>query len=473
MHIRIISLISLFCLLSILVDAQNLRISLKGDSTIVGKKIRLSIFEDNISYLEKEIDSLTIEDSVSYFNETIEETSLMSIKIDAFSYNFLAKKGATYSMRILPFNFSISDSVNTLFYKIPLPIVIEENSDNNLNSNIFIIDSIIEDRVVRLKNIRGLRNRKAIDSLKAEVFAFANKIEDSYIKDYAIYSIGQMEYFSNGENEKQLKKELFYNKPILYHNLAYMDCFEAIFGSYFSMGNRAISHYYLDNLLVETNYFALIDSLGRDTILRNEVFRELVFLRGMKELYANSLYEPMYIDAMLEKFIYQTKFSEHRKIAKNLLYFYSQRRHFGIKASEFSLKDIYNNYITLDKYKGKKLILSFVKLKEPSSLRELNMLYSIKDSLQNDIEFLTISCDNTLDALYNFLVNSKVGTRYKWDFAYFDNKWEILKKYNVIVFPTFLIIDEKGNIISNPIRKPSEGSLLPFVEKKHINLQTK
>ena len=70
-----------------------------------------------------------------------------------------------------------------------------------------------------------------------------------------------------------------------------------------------------------------------------------------------------------------------------------------------------------------------------------------------------------MDALYNFVVNSNVGVKYKWDFVHFEGKWDLLKKYNIIVFPTFVMLDSKGVILQNPMRKPSEGSLLPYVPR--------
>ena len=292
--------------------------------------------------------------------------------------------------------------------------------------------------------------------------------QNNYINDYVKYSLGKIEFSAKTINDKKLKAQLFYDKPILYDNIGYMDCFEVVYGHYFTEGNKVITKQNLIRWFENNNYFSLIDSLGVDTLLKNEVFRELVFLRGMKEAYFSTQYNSLNIVSMLENFIYQTKFKEHIKIAKNLLELFSQKSYYGSNAKEFSLQDIHNNYITLDKFKGKPLILSFVKLHEPSCLRELNMMYSFVDTLKDNFNFLTIACDNSLDALFNFLVNSNVGVRYKWDFAHFGGNWDLLKAYNVAVFPTFILIDSKGTIIQNPMRKPSEGSLIPFVPRKEV-----
>jgi len=463
-----VSFVLSFIVLSIGINAQNLRI--EGVGKDIGEKtVRLISVEDNLTGLEKEIARTKIEkdDSCFKFSLTISNTSLMKIRIESFDYIFVAQKGASYKMRILPFNFNVSDTLNTLFYKIPLPIIIESSTDNNLNGKIFSIDSTIDQYVLENnREILFFGNKKVIQVLKNMVNSLVDSNDSQYVKDYAYYSFEQIEYASKTKSDKKIKAELFFDKPILYDNIGYMNCFESVYGNYFTFGNKTFSDRILDRWLENNNYFSLIDSLGRDTLLKNEVFRELVFLRGMKEAYYSQIYEPYYIVKMIEKFISQTKFPQHKQIANNLLELFEEKSFSGGKSKEFSLKDINNNYITLDKYKGKKLIISFVKLNEPVCLRELEIMHGFVDTLSTNFNFLTITCDKSLDALYNFLVNSKVGVKYKWDFAHFDNKWDLLESYNVVVFPTFILIDEKGYIVQNPMRKPSEGSLIPFIPRK-------
>lgn len=447
--------------------SQNLRIEGVGQG-IGGKTIRLISISDNLSKIEKEEGVFKVgeEDSVFSFALTISNTSLMKIRIESFDYNFIAKMGSSYKLRILPFNFNISDKVNTLFYKFPLPTIIESSTDKSLNEKVFVIDSMIEEYMINNdRDILFFRDKKKVDSL-IEMLSFeVDSTDTDYIKEYLRYSIGMVEYSSKTKNELKLKTELFFDKPILYDNLAYMDCFEMIYGDYFTKGNKIFDKRTLERWFETNDYFSLIDSLGRDSLLKNEVFRELVFLRGMKEAFFSQIYNRLHIVMMLENFVYQTKFLEHIHIAKNLLEIFSQQSTYGVNASDFSLKDIYNNYITLDKYKEKPLIISFVKVSEPACLRELNMMYSLVDTLGDHFNFLTIACDKSLDALYNFLVNSNVGVKYKWDFVHFEGKWDLLEKYNIIVFPTFVMLDSKGVILQNPMRKPSEGSLLPYIPR--------
>lgn len=468
---RIIGFICVLLAISISVKdvySQNLRIEGVGQN-IGGKTIRISSTLDNLSNLERELSQIKLSETDSLFNFslTIPNSCLIKISIETFDYVFLAQKGGTYNLRILPFDFSISDTINTLFYKIPLPISIESSNNKGINSKIYTIDSILEDYLVRYdREILFFKDKAIIKQMQEDVNSVIDSNDTQYIKDYLYYRLAQLEYSAKIVNPNKLKADIFYNKPILYDNIAYMECFETIYGNYFTDGNTSFSVRTLERWLEGNNYFALIDSLGLDTLLKNEVFRELVFLRGMKEAFFSNKFEKLFIVTMLENFVYQTKFTTHKDIAHNLLELFAQKSSYGFKSKEFVLQDIYGNHITLDKYKGKPLIISFVKLHEPACLRELQAMYKFVDTLSESYNFLTITCDRSLDALYNFLVNSKVGVKYKWDFAHFDKKWDLLKDYDVKVFPKFILIDGKGTILQNPMRKPSEGSLIPFIPRK-------
>lgn len=267
---------------SIGLNGQNLRIEGVGQG-IGGKTIRLISISDNLSKLEKEeaIYRVGEHDSVFSFALSISNTSLMKIRIESFDYNFIAQMGSTYKLRILNFDFNISDKVNTLFYKFPLPIIIESSTDNHLNDKVFVIDSIIENYMANNdRDILFFRDKKKVDSLIKMLNSEVDSSDSDYIKEYLKYSIGIVEYSSKTKNEIKLKTELFFDKPILYDNLAYMDCFEMIYGDYFTKGNKIIDKRTLGRWIETNDYFSLIDSLGRDSLLKNEVFRELVFSKG-------------------------------------------------------------------------------------------------------------------------------------------------------------------------------------------------
>lgn len=456
-------------------QAQNLRIEGWGDN-INGKSIRLIATQDNLTELETQQASKKLKDSDSSFSFSllIDHSCIMRLQIESFSYSFFAQKGGYYRLHILPFNFAIADSINTLFYQIPLSVIIDSSNDENLNQELYTIDSVIDNFVAQnKKELLFYHNKKAFNTLKQMLLSKEDSIpynsktiSQRYIADYKTYSLASVAFASKIENQTKLISSLFYNKPILYDNIAYMNCFKQVYSKYYSLGNKRISPHSLDNWLAEGNYFALIDSLGVDSLLKNEVFRELVFLQGAKEMLISGSHDTYQVQNMLSKFHYQTKFPIHKEIEQNIGLLYQKNAHSLVASPTLKLKDINDNEITLDKYKGKPLVLSFVRLNDIACLREMDMQAAFVDSLQNDVNFLTVDCDRTMDALYNFKVNNRKGASYKWDFVHFGGNWDLLEKYNVKVFPTFVLIDKDGVIIQNPMPSPSEGSLIPFLEEQ-------
>lgn len=466
LSIKILFLFFLSCNLSFIsnLNCQNIRISGVGEN-IEGKEIRLLQTLDLLTKYEKEIDSYFIKDSSFSFELSLEESKIISLRIEAYNFRFIAQPGKNYRLRILPFNYNLSDSINTLFYEVNLPIIIE--NENDLNKELYIFDSVINNYLIEnSREILVLRNKKLIDSLFKTIEYLKSKTNDEYLKNYIDYSSAVLLYSSRLKSKEQIKRDLFYNKPILYDNLGYMNCFETIYGNYFSKGNKNISTNKLDFWLAKKDYFSIIDTLGIDTLLRNEIFRELVLLQGMKEAYFSKNYINYEVIEMIKKLSFETKFIEHRRISENLINYLLSKSFKGTKAKDFTLTTIEGKEISLNKLSNKPSIISFVKLSEIPSLKELNILHNLIDSLKDNYNIITITCDRNMETTYNFKVNSKIGSKYKWDFIHFDNKWSLLEAYNIKVFPTFILVNNQGEILQNPMKNPSEGGLYQLIPKK-------
>lgn len=445
--------------------AQNTRITGVGEG-IKDKNIRIIAINDLISYYEEELANQVASEDGFELGLSLSSPTLLTLRIESFDYSFIAEPGEVYNLRLLPFNFDIADSINTLFYKINLPIIIENEEETSLNRRIFEFDSVV-DRFI-FENSKAFlvqKQPRMIDSLRSIFNYFSNLSLEGYFKDYVEYSSEIILLSSGLTTKERIKTERFFSKPILYDNLGYMECFEYVYGNYFSMGNTYIEPERLDYWLSEKDYFSLFDSLGLDTLLRNEVFRELVFLRGMKEAYYSNYYIGYEVLDMLERFIYETKFEEHKTIAKGLIKELEKKSFKGRKIEEHWLNTLDNKEVAVSGPKSKPSLISFVRLNEVQSRRELDVIYGFYEDLKEDYELITISCDRNIETMYNFLINSKVGSQYKWDFLHFDGKWDVLEDFNVRVFPTFILLDRQGRVVQNPMRSPLEGGLLELMEK--------
>ncbi len=117
----------------------------------------------------------------------------------------------------------------------------------------------------------------------------------------------------------------------------------------------------------------------------------------------------------------------------------------GSECPSFSLPTLSGKTINIDKYVGKNVILlsfftSWSKscVKETLFLQELHKKYSKKG-----LKVVGISFDRKSSKLASFI--SKNGLKYP---ILHDKKLKTLKKFRILIIPTLLIIDKKGNIKS-------------------------
>ncbi len=449
---------------SVFAYSQNVRVNLTGKG-LEGKRVKLSLVEDRLSFLRTEmVESLVGEgDSVVNFAVTLDGVSELVISIDAYSYSFLAQPGVIYEMRLNDFNFDLSESFNVLMYNVELPIEIL-SPENELTSRVVAFDYEVNDYIVKnRRKLYPMRDSVAIAGLYDLKAKFLQGEDaSSYFASYVNYEFATLERSLGLRNYNRLRNSLFIDKPILYFNVGYMDCFNNVFDQYFSKGNKFVSQAEIEFWLSTHNYDDFIDALGKDSVLRNEKFRELVFIKGMKDIYSEGYFERVDVLKMLELMAAQSKFEEHRKIALNTVNALLSVSHSGKEFGDFVLKTVSDEEVNLSQYMDKPLVLNFVKLNDVESKRELEVVHAMYDSISSNCNIITISCDKNLDALYNFAKNTKVGSRYKWQMLHFDGNYDLLEYYKVKAFPMFILISKDGRVMENPMRNPSEGSLLRF-----------
>jgi hypothetical protein len=450
-------LLFIFILFSFSAFCQNVSIEGKGKG-IGGMTVRLYAIEDRLSFLELEKGRYVVEknDSTFEFKLTLPSVTQLKIKIESYEFGFLAQPGKIYELAIGDFNYNIADSLNFFMHKIILPVEITNSDSLELTRRINDFDMVFENYLSQnLTRLLSVRNKSIGDTLNNFALQFVSPEDSSYFASYVRYEVAQVLYSTNLINRDKLRAELFLDKPILYSNIGYMDCFNLIYESYLTFNNRNIPYRVLDAWLETNNYDAMIDSLGVDTVLRNEVFRELVFLQGMKDAYFSKDFNSANVLRMLQTFIGKTKFAEHKIIASNLMQ-YLINKSAGMQVKDFVLKDVEENVLGFEKFRGKPLIISFVKLNDIESKRELETVFQLYDKIKDSCNSLTICCDKSLDAMYNFLKSNKVGIRYGWQFAHFDNNYDMLDAFNVRMFPTFVLLSADGIVLENPLRNPSD-----------------
>ncbi|MDR0789771.1 MAG: 4Fe-4S binding protein [Bacteroidales bacterium] len=447
-----------FSFFSLNLFAQNVTIEGRGVG-IGGKTIRIYETTDQISNLEKEAGQYVVapDDSLFTFKLTLDDVTPLIIRIDNYQYSFLAQRGTIYNLYIHPFNYNIADSLNFYAHKIILPIEIISDS-LELNRRISDFDARFENFVASRLDRLMLNRPKAIrDSLATFTSQFINDSSDtSYFATYVKYETSQLLYSLGLLNREKMKADLFADKPIEYANIGYMDCFNLIFEDYIAHGNKSMPPMVVERWIENQQFETMIDSLGTDSVLKNEVFRELVFLKGMRDAFFTKGTDRNGVMKLIDVFIGKTKFEKHKAIAQNIKT-YLQNISNGVEIEDFILANAEGEKVNMKSMLNEKpVILCFVKVKDVVCRRELETIHLLYDKLKDSIKIVVISFDPSLDALYNFVKNTKVGSRYTFDMLHFNLNWDMLDKFHINDFPTFILLSPEGKILESHLAKPSD-----------------
>ncbi|MFS4493512.1 TlpA family protein disulfide reductase [Maribacter sp. 2308TA10-17] len=137
----------------------------------------------------------------------------------------------------------------------------------------------------------------------------------------------------------------------------------------------------------------------------------------------------------------------------------------GITASEFEYEDREGTIVKLSDFRGKYVLIDLWATWCKPCLIEMPYLKEIEKSMANkNIEFIAISIDQDKQKWKEYLTKHHFeGNQLIADKA---EESSIMKDYKIMGLPNYLLIDDKGKIISVSAPKPSSGELKTLLEKE-------
>lgn len=415
-------------------------------------EIRLLTYSNLITYSEIVLDRTTI-DSTGFFSFEVDiiETRYCVLDLDYYASGIFIEPGSDYNI--------IGDTIQEIspykaFYeKSDLFYQLDSLGDSELNFVISGFNMAFNDFIMEnFEAIYRRRNRTLIESFQQEIHQKYGHIDNNYFQDYIEYKIASVELAAAPVIKPQLFVKFLQNRLVQYYHVEYMHFFNQFFDQYLSSQSKSVTR----NDLVSTinnqsNYNALLDTLGKDSLLKNEVIRELVLIKSLVELYDNPGFSKYNILSILNQLVSTTAFEEHKKIAKCIIKELGKFETSTL-APQITLADINDSLVSLSDFQGKPVYLSFLVTWSSSCLGEYELLDSLHYKYGKDIQFITVSLDKNPEILTQF-VNEK---RYDWVFLYNGSNYDMISSYNVKTFPLFVLIDETGKILQYPAYKPSE-----------------
>lgn len=426
-----------------------------------GQVIRLMEYTDMISYREKEINYSVIDEEGNFrISFTCFSPQYVFFRVDYAQMGMFVEPGITYFLEFDSVDFSqLDDTRNPWLDPWYFNFVISEPK-GELNSFINQLEELFFDFLEEnFAAIHISRNKSLFDNFKKHTDTVFQHIDNEYFRNYYDYKFAFYYRLANIERFDRQMNNYIINRHVLYNNTQYMNYFNRVFDTYIFAGSRSVSIQDLSHTVNNLNsYHALMDSLGKDTLLRNEVLRELVLLKALQDMHGNVDFRQKNVENILSYIQTNSKFREHRQIAGNILHSKNYLST-GSQAPEFTIYDMDDNPVNIPgDFEGKFIYMGFWATWCETCLLEIIAMQELYEKYNEDFVFVNISTDRHRSFYQAFVNNHKP----QWHSFHFDRDFRLIDAYQVRMLPTFVLIDEKGNIIQYPARKPSDDLNVRF-----------
>lgn len=457
--------IVLFVLLVGLAEAQT-NITIQGEVVDgAGKKVYLYRYTDMLTLTEELEDQTSINENHNFeLKAYANYPTLMILQIENYSQSFFVEPGRDYEVYVPSFDWDIDEKKNIFLDPEVLPLEFINMPEDELNGLISNYESVVASYLDSHRiffDARFRPQKRYFDSLEVEVGEKAPDTRNEFFNRYKRYQLASLKYSLHFDSRSHMVNRYIKDQPILYYDDNYMSFFYTLFANTVSKGTNKIPIWQMAHWVNDLKAGVYLDSIGTDTLIRNEQVRELVALQALQEsFYQANYYEPSKVISMISLIGNGSKFPEHKILANRIIEKLRQKVK-GTEVPTFELPDVNKKMVSVDTLKGKWVYISFVRVGDPNCIAELETMAHFKDSAYNkNVEFVTICCDREFQKMYHFLRNSKKGSRYNWTWLHFNGNYKLLEYYQVVSYPHFILLNPEGRQQYTVTPSPASGFLL-------------
>lgn len=459
---------SLVLLAVLLSEAACAQVIIRGKATAYPKKdIALFIYDDYITYTEKELARTSI-DSYGNFSLKVDiaETQYAFLRIDNELADFYVEKDGVYEVIFPPpakktspvnefieKNYHDLEITNSTLYSLN-PAIDRFNKmyDRFLEKNFTLIGHSAQDKKKLFDNIKAFRS---------EVEEKFNAVHGDFFELVVEYSFAQLEQTTLVKEETLYEKHLK-DKRVVFGNSAYMAFFHDFYeqkvetyaltkeGSGFVKAvNSGLSLPAIEGILEKNQFF------------KDKQLRQLALIKACQTLYYNDEYEKERLVEMLDKIANEKTNAEISKAALNLKHQLT-KLNVGKPAPDFILRRSNNEPMHLSDLKGKYIYLEFTDATCPPCNMETIIIKDFKKHYGDKIEFVTVAINDDFEIVRKYIE----ANGYDWTFIISGKNSPVLEDYNIKAVPTYYLIDRNFNLLRSPADRPSRNIDRLFYELK-------
>lgn len=425
-----------------------------------GETIQLLTYKDLVSRQPDKLATVIIgEDGSFQFQVPLQEGRLLFFRIFNARNYFYANPGESFKVQYekLTINdYEVDEAM--LFRQRFLNVSIQGALPDKdyLNEMTSIMDEMVatylEDEVAG--RVRA-NHRNSLENFVLQVDSVFNGVADHFLRDYIRYNVAYLQRTLHVRGFHALFHDQIKNQPILYLNPVYMDFFRSLFDNYVFSMSRSIQMNRLEEAVNrDASFTKLMDVLAGDSILKDEVLRELVLLVSVDRMFAMPDFLNHKLLAILEDAEQKSNHPEHRAMAYNIAKKHQQSFHEGAYAANFRLSDKEGNIFELNDYHDSYLYLFFWASWCPLSMQSIDPMEDIARDFKGQLELLGVLVDRKPQNVSNLMEKNNLS----FPLVHFDGDYDLLRDFGITTAPFYILIGPGGQIHSHPFVPPHWGA---------------
>lgn len=348
------------------------------------------------------------------------------------------------------------EQLNPYFEPVDFYFGIENDTGVSLNNSIpALLDTIsafYKSNYKLFLTRKGLN--KAIEDFTTQLISFSAELDSKpFWANYKKYASAEILFSADLIGWVELSKSYFEGQKKIMNNPAYVNLFNqaysGIFNKLIELGHKNDLELFFSEQL---SYKDLLVKLEQMDGLKDEELLHLIFLKNIQEDYFKGKIDADFSIKICRQIIQMSNLELVKQCA-GAIRMKIQHLLSGTPAPDFKLYSSDSTLHSLMEYRGKYLYLVFCQENNFACENEYDLLNKVQKRFKKQLEIVVI------DAGLNFnqYMNEMLDAGYKWSYLHYKNQPEVLKNYNVRVFPTTVLIDPYGQIISAPALLPSKG----------------
>ncbi|WP_421918133.1 TlpA family protein disulfide reductase [Marinifilum sp.] len=449
--------LTLIALLSFAAHAEKVILSGIAKS-YQGSTISVMYHTDSFTYTSKKIADFKVDANGKFLLELeVEKTQLIFLPLGVYKGFLYIEPGKRYELRFPPKQeLTPAQKLNPFFEADELMLGLANTTPNELNRNIRRLDDKLDSFINQ--NFHRIYRKKE----KSEGILFSKQvkqefgnIKNQFFIDYLRYRLGFLEFLSNPIAFQKIENDFFKDQEIQVNNPAYMSLYKKQYGNFLNGYFKQKESLTLSNAFKSANSYAEIKKLMQKyPAYSNAQLLDMIIATSTFDSFTRKFIGKDKSLSILQEIIKASSNDYNKNLCRN---FISKITHLqkNYPAPEFKFGGV-----QLADYKGKYLYLNFCNTQSYPCLQDFKEMVKLKKQFGKHVEFLSIACDWDVKKWLEFSKNN----RYTWKFVHIGNQHHLIHEYKIKAFPSYVLIDPKGNIVKAAAPGPKENIHLEFIK---------